>query len=78
MIAKFRAGELHSCLHHSSERPCSLGVDFNQGCDHKELWEGNGNRHSYSSDTVMGLGREAGIFVTNFFFRVGEDVCEDF
>ena len=25
MIAKLRAGELHSCLHHSSDRPCSLG-----------------------------------------------------
>jgi len=25
MIAKFRAGELHSCLHHLSDRPWSLG-----------------------------------------------------
>jgi len=28
IIAKFRAGELHSCLHHSSDRPCSLGGRF--------------------------------------------------
>jgi len=30
---------------------------------HKELWEGNGNSHSHNSDTVMGMGREQGIFV---------------
>ena len=28
----------------------------------KELWEGNGNSHSHNSDTVMGTGREPGIF----------------
>ena len=28
MITKFRAGELHSCLHYSIELPCSLGGDF--------------------------------------------------
>ena len=28
MIAKFLAGELHSCLHHSSELPCFFGGDF--------------------------------------------------
>jgi len=29
----------------------------------KELWEGNVNSHSHNSDTVMGTGREAGIFL---------------
>jgi len=43
-----------------------------------ELWEGNRNSHSHNSDTVMGTGREAGIFLlkklcrrqpANFFFE---------
>jgi len=30
---------------------------------HTELWEWNGNNHSHNSDTVMGMGREPGIFL---------------
>jgi len=29
----------------------------------RELWKGNGNGHSHNSDTVMGMGREPGIFL---------------
>ena len=30
---------------------------------HKESWEGNGKSHSHNSNTVMGMGREPGIFL---------------
>jgi len=50
---------------------------------HKEWWEGNRNSHSHNSDTVMGIGREPGIFLSagNLFFedrqRIAEGICED-
>jgi len=48
----------------------------------KESCEGNGNSHSHNSDTVMGMGREPGIFVRKkncqrqpaiFFVRIASE-----
>ena len=36
--------------------------DFRDVTSHKELWEGTGNSHSHESYTVLGMGREPGIF----------------
>ena len=48
----------------------------------KDLWEGNGNSHSHNSDTLMGTGREPGIFLWKkiwqhqpaiFFLRIASE-----
>jgi len=47
-----------SFVRRSGESP-----DFRDVTSHKELWEGNGNSPFDNSDTVMGMGREPGIFL---------------
>jgi len=74
----FFLGFESSTIHASTPRVGKGTISASGVRSLKDLWEGDGKSHSHNSDTVMGTGRELGIFLWqsnlpasagNFFFE---------